>query len=59
MSINSALTAIYAEKLITPKMEAFLIKRIKSGQLTLAEKRSIRDLRRRVKRGEILLLSAQ
>ncbi|AFY37120.1 hypothetical protein Lepto7376_0722 [[Leptolyngbya] sp. PCC 7376] len=59
MSINSALDAIYSEKLITPKMEAFLTQTVKSRTLTVAERRALRELVQRIERGEIILLSAQ
>ena len=59
MSINSALAAIYADKIITPKMELFLTQTVRSRDLTSAEKRALRDLVRKIHDGEILLLSAQ
>lgn len=59
MSIKSALHVIYAEKMITPQMEAFLNQAIKTNRLTYAEKCSLKKLVQRVKAGEILLISAQ
>ncbi len=59
MSITSAIAAIYAEKMVTPKMEAFLNKAIKSRRLTYEEKRAMQTLVNKIKAGEIILLSAQ
>ncbi len=59
MSLNSALAAIYAEKIVTPQMEKFLKKTVKTRKLTSKEKRSLRELVRKIEAGEILLLSAQ
>ncbi|OKH19227.1 hypothetical protein [[Limnothrix rosea] IAM M-220] len=59
MSLNSALAAIYAEKIVTPQMEKFLTKTVKTRNLTSQEKRSLRELVRKIEAGEILLLSAQ
>ena len=59
MSIKSAIAAIYAEKMITPQMEAFLNRTIKSRRLTYAEKCAMQELVSKVKSGEIILLSAQ
>ena len=58
MSIHAALAAIYAEKMVTPKMEAFLSQVVQSRQLTHAERRSLRELMYKIVSGEILLLSA-
>ena len=59
MSINAALSAIYAEKMITPQMERFLKKAVRSQNLTYAEKQKLRALAHKIQTGEILLLSAQ
>ncbi|OKH16858.1 hypothetical protein [[Limnothrix rosea] IAM M-220] len=59
MSITAAIAAIYAEKMVTPKMEAFLNQAIKSRRLTHAEKCAMQKLVNKIKSGEILLLSAQ
>lgn len=59
MSIKAALATIYAERMITPQMEAFLKQEIQTRRLTYAEKCSLKKLVREVKAGEILLLSAQ
>ena len=59
MSIKSAIAAIYAEKMVTPQMEAFLNRTIKSRRLTFAEKKAMQELVRKIKSGEIILLSAQ
>lgn len=59
MSLNSAIASIYAEKMVTPKMEAFLNQTIKSRRLTYAEKCAMQKLVNKIKSGEILLLSAQ
>ena len=59
MSINSAIAAIYADKMVTPKMEAFLNRAVKSRRLTYAEKCALQKLVNKIKSGEIILLSAQ
>ena len=45
--------------MITPKMEAYLNQIIKTRKLTYAEKCRLKELVKKVKSGEILLLSAQ
>lgn len=59
MSITSAIAAIYAEKMVTPKMEAFLTRVINSRRLTYPERYSLKRLAQRIEAGEILVLSAQ
>lgn len=59
MSITSAIAAIYAAKMVTPKMEAFLNRTIKARRLTYAEKCALQRLVNKINSGEILLLSAQ
>ena len=57
MSITSAIAAIYAEKMVTPKMEAFLNRVIKSRRLTYPERYSLKRLAQKIESGEILVLS--
>lgn len=59
MSINSAIAAIYAEKMVTPQMEDFLNRTIKARRLTYPEKYELQRLVHKIQSGEVLLLSAQ
>lgn len=59
MSITSAIAAIYAEKMVTPAMEAFLNSVIKARRLTYPEQYALQRLVQKIRTGEIILLSAQ
>lgn len=59
MSLNAAIAAIYADKMVTPKMEAFLNQMLKSRGLTQSELDALRRLADSIEAGEILVLSTQ